>query len=68
MLQGHFDFLQLMVNAELDDESSQEQHINSGQKSLFFSAIRQLDISFFLEEMLNVLKLATMNMCFRVNQ
>lgn len=55
MLQGHFDFLQLMVNAELDEESSQEQHINSGQKSLFFSAIRQLDISFFLEEMLNVL-------------
>ena len=62
MLQGHFDFLQLMVNAELDEESSQEQHINSGQKSLFFSSIRQLEYPFFLsEEMLNVLKLATMN-------
>nr|XP_022328532.1 cytochrome P450 3A24-like [Crassostrea virginica] len=34
MPKGHFDFLQLMVNAELDEESSQEQHINSGQKKL----------------------------------
>ncbi|XP_062566717.1 cytochrome P450 3A29-like isoform X2 [Saccostrea cucullata] len=30
----HVDFLQLMVNAELDDQSLQDQHINSGQKKL----------------------------------
>ncbi|XP_011417157.3 cytochrome P450 3A24 [Magallana gigas] len=46
--QRHLDFLQLMVNAELDQELLEEQHISTGQKKLTNDEIMAQAFLFFI--------------------